>query len=118
MITFMDGPAAMQSLWLKRAPLFLRVVETPGGNFDALDRLHDTPASDERIHVYLREGEAQLCHIRATGRSGWYQMASYVLHADQPGEGVRDTEDWRRWVLAQGRPGDSQQKTDGVSHHS
>lgn len=37
MVRFLDGPAAGLVLWLRRAPLYLRVTLDARAHFDALD---------------------------------------------------------------------------------
>src|SRR5437660_1219073 len=107
MTRFDDGPAAGQTLMLRRAPPFLRVVQTPAGQWDALDELHDTPAPDEVVVAYKRVGPAGSVHIdgidpktrRRFGR--WFAIARYVVCDPQPAEAVlRSTAEWRVWCLA------------------
>ncbi len=100
MTHFIDGPAAGQTLMLKRAPLYLRVVEKNGA-WDALDQLEDTPDPAEKIYAYERVGKPGQVHInQGSGRGGWFTMAEYSLVADQPGDVVmRDPESWRKWCI-------------------
>jgi len=106
MIEFADGPAKGVVLQLQRAPLFLRVVSTDCGSFDALDLLSDTPAVNETIHVYRREGAAGAVHICFTGKRGrregaWLATGTYRLCSTQPDDAtVRDTKLWRAWATA------------------
>lgn len=104
MIRFLDGPAAGKSLVLRRAPLFLRVVQAPGGRLDALDQLSDEPQAGERVYVYVKAEDRGHVHLLMSPRSasGWYAMADYRLHAEQPTDNeARDTERWRAWAMAQ-----------------
>lgn len=58
MTRFEDGPAAGVNLSLRRAPMFLRVVQNnQTGEWDALDQLDDTPEKNETIFVYKVHGE-------------------------------------------------------------
>lgn len=103
MTRFLDGPAAGHTLWLKRAPLFLRVTITPNGHVDALDQLDDFSLPDERIHVYRREGKGGTLHIKTTNKgalkSGTYATADYAYVTDGPADAVmRDNDQWREWV--------------------
>lgn len=99
-VSFHDGPAAGQLLALRRAPLALRVVETPRHKFDALDQLDDVAAPNERIHVYHRMGRAMRFHMRCSPRSasGWYCAALYRLFDEQPADAdIRTREAWSKW---------------------
>jgi hypothetical protein len=104
--TFIDGPAAGAGMNLRRAPVFLRVVEVieQMGTFDALDQLEDEPREGERVHVYRMlagtRGSAFVCG-RGSGASGHYEWGIYAHLADVDGEQLRDTAAWRAWVEAQ-----------------
>ena len=104
MIKFLDGPAAGQTLLLRRAPRLLRVVRGPSGKFDALDQLDDTPADDETVTVYvLGPGTPGVVHLNM-GRlgGGWYVIAEYRLHPSQPADWqARETSAWQDWCLDQ-----------------
>lgn len=108
MIGFRGGPAEGLTLLLRRAPHYLRIVEGEDGALDALDQLDDAPRDDERVHVYVRPGEADPIHIHrggADGRwSGWTFIAMYVW-IDVDGSELRDADAWRAWVLSQPRAG-------------
>lgn len=105
MTTFLDGPAYGTTLFLKRAPHYLRVVLGPDGpthtgTVDALDQLDDVPRSDERIVVYEMTAGPTHVHINR-GRKGcaWYRGGEYRMVAAQPEDAVlRSTESWRAWV--------------------
>jgi hypothetical protein len=101
MTTFLDGPAEGQTLLLKRAPIFLRVVKG-GGKWDALDQPEDQPTPDEEIYAYRIEGEPGVCHVDVRGaRGGFYTLAQYRLVPTQPEDReLRNTMSWRRWCLA------------------
>lgn len=101
MTQFEDGPAKGQTLMLRRATRFLRVVEADG-KFDGLDQLEDTPAANEKIYAYQITGHHCMCHIRADkGRSGFYQMCTFKLVENQPTDSeMRDNEAWAKWVHA------------------
>lgn len=98
MTTFFDGPAAGRTLMLKRAPLFLRVVQD-GQDWDALDQVGDRPQPAEVIHVYRLMDLNGTVHLNlGRGRGGWYPRAVYRLHERQPEEAVvRDTPNWQAW---------------------
>ena len=109
MLTFLDGPAAGVKLMLHRAPVFLRVVRSPGGDWDALDQLTDEPAPDETITVYRRRDDLDRSRIHllcgrgrnGSNATGWYWMASYSVLPDQPADAdVRTTARWRKWAEA------------------
>jgi hypothetical protein len=95
MTTFIDGPAQGEVLRLKRAPLFLRVVQN-GCAFDGLDQIEDEPAATEIIYVY------QLCerpagHVTTTG--GTYPIARYRYFDPQPADSlVRENHSWKGWT--------------------
>lgn len=99
MTNFLDGPAMGQVLLLRRSPLFLRVVQAQGGEWDALDQLDDTPKPREKLFVYRlvkTEGRIHIC--RRGGRGGMYSRALYTLHDTQPAdETLRLTRMWRDW---------------------
>lgn len=105
--TFMDGPAAGQGFALRRAPMFLRVVESIGqlGGFDVLDQLDDEPREGERVHVYRMVpgswGCAYVCGRGASAASGRYEWGIYRHVPDADGEQLRETVAWRAWVDAQ-----------------
>lgn len=110
-VRFLDGPAAGQSLGLRRVPIFLRVViDRETGKVDALDQLDDVPRPTEEVHVY--EGDrSTLFALRGDiivcvrGADGMQQAATgsgeYHYRPDVDGETVRDTEAWRAWCRAQ-----------------
>ncbi|MES2596044.1 MAG: hypothetical protein V4662_11940 [Verrucomicrobiota bacterium] len=105
MTTFTNGPAQGQTLMLRRAPFFLRVVKD-GSNIDALDQLSDEPAVNEAVHVYIRQpgAEANAIHLNV-GRGkdgkrggGWFSRATYQLCPVQPGDDVvRSVKAWESW---------------------
>lgn len=105
--TFMDGPAAGQGFDLRRAPMYLRVVEVVEqmGKFDALDQLDDEPREGERVHVYrIVPGSFGCVYVCARGRGalgGRYESGIYRYVPDVDGEQLRETAAWRAWVDAQ-----------------
>lgn len=111
MITFTNGPAAGVSLSCVRAPLYLRVVRSRTGEWDALDQISDTPKATETITAYRRVGSAGSMHLSystpsgpVAGRSG--AIAEYELCAEQPSDEVaRDNEAWRNWATEQNAKG-------------
>lgn len=109
MIRFIDGPAqGCQGFCLQRAPLYLRVVQSAEGEWDALDQPGDSPREGETVHAYLRVGPAGSVHVQRSGPGGrgrqcsWYATGEYVLVAPQPDQDVlRDTTAWQEWATAQ-----------------
>jgi hypothetical protein len=106
MVNFTGGPAAGESLILRRAPLLLRVVRSAAGEWDALDMLDDAPKPRESVHVYRMVADRGAMHLsyrtpggyRRGTRSAW---ADYAYLADQPADAdVRDTARWRAWCVA------------------
>ena len=121
MTRFLDGPAQGVTLYLKRAPVYLRAVQGPDGpthtgDWDALDQLDDSPRSGERVVVYRLEGEPTWMHVNRRGRhgSGVFRGGNYRVVTPQPAEDqVRSTSAWQRWVAEQvGQPIDPE--TGGV----
>ena len=103
MIRFRGGPADEQVLMLTRAPLLLRVTQSPAGEFDALDQLYDTPNPDEKLFAYRRVGDAGTCHLKMGGKakkgSGWYATAEYTFYEPQPEDDtMRSLDPWRTWA--------------------
>lgn len=109
MTTFTDGPAAGKTLFLKRAPHYLRVVQGPdgpttSGDIDALDQLDDAPRSTERIYIYEMIGHPTWIHINRRGKhgSGMFRGGTYRMVSTQPSDDeVRSTAAWRAWVGSQ-----------------
>ena len=104
MTTFIDGPAKGQTLMLRRAPLYLRVVRhSITGEWDALDQIKDRPAVHEEVTVYERREVQGTVHINyGGGKGGWYQRAVYELAPTQPETAiVRENARWQSWCRAQ-----------------
>ena len=100
MVSLVDGPAADETLALRRAPRLLRVVRSRNGKWDALDQLDDEPKPTETIFVYERMNIPRMGHMCMSPRSqsGWYAIANYRLFQDQPADEImRDTQKWREW---------------------
>lgn len=99
MTTFEDGPAAGQTLMLRRHPVFLRVVVDAAGKWDALDQLADRPALDEEVHVYrLVETGGMVCIRRKVG-GGCFKIGRYKLHDVQPPRPFgRVQSKWEQWA--------------------
>ena len=107
MVRLLDGPAEGNSLKLRRAPVFLRVVIDNDRSVDALDRLEDVPQDDESIYVYkIRPETFGRYHLLVRGKNarthgGWWQSGDYDLFDDQPEDEIlRDTAKWREWCLS------------------
>lgn len=96
--SFNDGPAKGQKLMLKRAPIYLRVVEA-AGKWDALDQVADEPAANETIYAYKVNGQPGSVHINmGRGRGGFYTMADYSICDPQPTDAeMRTREAWCAW---------------------
>lgn len=106
MLTFLDGPAeGKRGLCIRRAPLFLRVVQNGKGEWDCLDQLDDQPAVDERIWAYRLAHNDGMVHLNMQNRQGrhcggFFVMATYRLCPEQPPEDVlRSTKAWQTWCL-------------------
>lgn len=101
---FLDGPAKDVALELRRAPFFLRVVESKiadRSTFDALDQLDDQPKPEETIHVYWLAGEPMRGMIDGAKYRGPFLAAWYRLVPAQPTDAeVRTTAAWRLWTEA------------------
>ena len=102
MTEFRDGPAEGQTLWLRRCPVFLRVVSNGLGEWDALDQIPDKPKPCETIYAYRRLGNSGSMHLRVGGRNraagGMYRTGIYELVAPQPSEAtLRDNKQWQQW---------------------
>jgi hypothetical protein len=107
MTTFENGPAAGVVLMLKHSPALLRVVQSPSGEWDALDLPNDEPRPREEIFVYRLCSTPRSVHVRMSGRaSGYYQLASYRLwEGEQPGEAIlRDSVAWQAWCEENEKP--------------
>ena len=104
MTKFINGSAAGVPLMLRRAPLFLRVVQSEDGGIDALDQLDDVPSATEVITAYRLVENSGMVHVCSRGKnrgaSGYYPMASYELCDDQPGDEGRDAAKWQAWCNA------------------
>jgi hypothetical protein len=104
---FTNGPAAGVVLTLRRAPLFLRVVQDSVGNWDALDQVSDLPGPEEKLYAYRRSGDAGNVHLQRqdpkTGRRmcGWFVCATYEVVEQPPHEVLmRSALSWQAWATA------------------
>lgn len=112
MLQLLDGPCK-GTFMVKRAPIFLRAVKTEhlfaDNKTDVLDQLEDTPAADEKVFVYQRDGEAGAVHfLGSKDITGWYATGRYKHLTDVDGEQLRDNAKWREWVtrrIAELEPG-------------
>lgn len=101
MTRFIDGPAAGQTLMLKRAPVFLRVVQ--GEKWDALDQPDDEPLENETVYAYQLAEAPGHVHLSTRGQNGkrgggFYPLANYKLCEEQPTKTeMIVTGDWRAW---------------------
>ena len=107
MTIFQDGPAKGQSLMLKRAPVFLRVVKSLAGKWDGLDQLDDRPQFSEEVFAYVMTRPPGHMHIRAKGGAGgFYPVAEYQLCTTQPTDfQLRNNSAWGEWANSQPPPG-------------
>lgn len=107
MTSFTNGPAQGHSLMLKRAPIFLRVVEDNAGKFDALDQPEDTPRPGEKLYAYRIREIPGMCHMSMRGArgqrtGGFYTIASYELCEEQPHQDfMANADQWGAWCHAQ-----------------
>lgn len=104
MTTFEKGPADGKTLFLRAAPVYLRVVKS-GDEVDALDMAEDTPEPEEEIFAYkLKESRGHV-HISARGKNGRraggiYAHSIYEYIEEQPSDEVmRDSSSWRHWAI-------------------
>jgi hypothetical protein len=97
-VTFVDGPAEGESLDLRRAPYFLRVVRGIDGKWDALDQLDDDPAMGETIFIYKARAVTGIFCGRGKGNSG--RMVEYVHTEEIKPEGMEDRDAWQAAVTA------------------
>lgn len=102
MTRFLDGPAAGQTLGLRRAPLFLRAVRNEKGEWDALDQPDDSPHGSETIVAYKQvafHGHVHVCRRPRGG--GYFAMAEYRLVEPQPADSsMRTNKAWQEWCYA------------------
>lgn len=104
MSTFLDGPAAGQTLVLRNPTIMLRVVRCADGGWDALDMPEDVARPDETIFVYRATLKPiSVVHVdyldkQGRRRGSWQSSAEYRLLPDQPSDEVkRDVVLWRQW---------------------
>lgn len=110
MIKLLDSPPGQAlsdvTLWVRRAPILLRVVIGPRGAIDALDQLEDVAADNERIVVYQLAAYRGAVHICARGKGGkglrgMWPNADYRVMDPQPGDAhTRDNAAWAAWCDA------------------
>lgn len=103
MITFLDGPAAGQALRLLSVPILLRVVQSLGGKWDALDQPSDVAAPREKLFVYILTARPKHYYMRCSPRSasGLYRSAVYKMLPHQPDDAtLRDNGRWAAWCNA------------------
>lgn len=112
MIKFRDGPAAGQTLMIRSAPDFLRVVRGKFGEWDALDQWNDAPTADETIYVYRRASRIETIHLQMSPRSGsgFYPVAAY-RHVETDGERVRDQSEWSTFMRTEPFPPPTEEPT-------
>lgn len=109
MIEFLDGPAAGETLQLRRAPQYLRVVYTEKET-DALDQLEDEPRPEEDIMAYQLIEPATRLHLLVRGKKarekgGWWAVGKYTMCENQPPDEVmRDRARWQAWAREQPQP--------------
>ena len=95
---------------LKRAPIFLRVVQDNAGEIDALDQPEDTPRPGEKLYAYRMREYRGNCHISMRGaqgqrKGGFYTSAVYELVETQPEQDfMANIDHWGAWCHAQVLP--------------
>jgi hypothetical protein len=106
MIKFHDGPAHGVTLYLRRAPFFLRVThchESGKDKWDGLDQLEDRAEEHESLYLYrvrpIRMGMAFIDGTRNGRRSGWSSVITeYDYVTPQPPDAImRDDSTWCAW---------------------
>ncbi len=98
----LQGGLAEGAYAVKRAPLYLRgVLNTLTGEKDVLDQRDDVPGDNEEVSVYKLQGEAGVVHLNAGKLKGFYATGTYNHVEDVRGVDIRDTMDWRQWVVDQ-----------------
>ena len=98
MMRLTDGPAEGQSFRISRAPLFVRIVEGPGG-WDILNMLDDRIQENERPYCYVWQDIPTVAHFRQKTGSGWRALGLYRLFEPQPRlEIMMDQDKWEAWV--------------------
>lgn len=107
MTRFVDGPAKGKTLMLKRAPVFLRVVQnSKTGAIDALDQEHDVAGPDENLFAYQLTAMPARAFIDGPKISGCYPIASYQLVERPPTTNeMRSNAGWILWVEQMKRTG-------------
>lgn len=99
-VMFEDGPAKEAAcLMLERCPLYLRVVRSMDGKWDALDQLDDDPALGETIFIYKRCSQ-RAGHIKGATRAQSGPMFMYQHTEDISPEGMDDRDAWHAAVEA------------------
>jgi hypothetical protein len=111
MIRFHNGPAHGVTLFLQRAPFFLRVtldhIEGQKEKWDALDQPEDQATKTEALFLYrirpTRMGRAFFDGTRNGRRAGWLSMiADYDCVTPQPPDAImRNPESFRGWCAKQ-----------------
>jgi hypothetical protein len=102
MLQLLDGPCK-GTFMAKSAPLFLRAVLTnklfAENDPDVLDQPEDTPAANEKVYVYERQGKAGWFHLKGDKNvTGFYATGQYKHRPDIEGERFRDNQRWHAWL--------------------
>lgn len=108
MMRLVDGPAAGETLAIRRAPILLRVAKnTLARNkervWDALNDLEDVAKPHETLHLYMLMAKPQMVHLKMANRraSGFYAMGFYKFLPEQPDDAtMRDNAKWSAWCDA------------------
>lgn len=110
MTKFLNGPAAGQTLMLKRAPIYLRVTRDDkhalSPVWDALDQPEDTPMGGESVFAYKCKGTPGMAMVDGRDKKGkkWggaFVIAEYELCEVQPTDAeMRSTPAWQAWCRA------------------
>lgn len=112
MTRFIDGPAKGVTLMLHRSPVYLRVVRSKDGKWDALDQLYDQPAEDEDVFVYVLTKPPGHAFIDGPKISGVWPIAEYKTLSDKPAASeFRQNKSWALWCEVAGMPEHLKQHT-------
>lgn len=109
MSTFLNGPAADVSLVIRRAPLYLRAVQSAKkGEWDALDQLNDEPKPKEKVFAYRKIRDVMKGFMDGQTKGGgrrtgtYFEHGEYVFVEPQPNDEImRSREKWQEWCFQQ-----------------
>lgn len=85
-----------------RAPRFLRVVRTAHGHVYALARLDESPAADEIVDVYQRDGgERMVSELTKLGRQILAEADYRWVNPQPEARDVYGKIHWQQWCVRQ-----------------